>query len=1035
MTSRKILFLLPTTGFGGAELHSLTLARHIKARGDVPVVAFPFSPGTARIYQQCLDDGLETLDMPIAQVLMASAAENIAEQSRRLRARLNPKNYDAVVLAAPSPLAGAGLLDALADTGLPGICIFHLVADTLVIPPDTALSMLSALRSNFRFVAVSEFSRDMLCKALSLDPLDGFVDYIPNGSRVEIANPSFDICGTYLNPDLRPVVTVGRIHPQKGGQFLVQAIPKVLEQVPEARFLWFGDGPEQEALERLAENLGVSYALHFPGFTNCAAEVMNAAHLVVLPTLYEGLSLTLLEAMHSGAAILTTDASYQDRILTDGVNGIIVPRRDSATLAEKIIVMLQDEELTASLRRNVRKLAEYYSEERMLADYFQLLDNLLATPLLSMDEEIVPSPTVWVTLEIDSDGLPSLVLDEAERRRALLGAELMEHPLPGQQRVGIRYAFADEVENWIPPQGVPSGQSWAVLLLDLLASDRQHLSSRAFALYKLVLTELSAPWAQNATGVEDLLDAILRFQGRHEFGLELSLAPLDFITDIRLRRHFLAGPASRVIGQLATCVEGLPKTAMDRLSRAERALLLEGIARARGDTYGELKYGAIRAALEGGAAPLQTRNHSERVMFFAEYFNYPPANGGDRRMLSLMQGYQELGFEVHFCGVAAGRQKAVKEAQAAMMRNHLGINAHYMPLSEKTDAALRAAHAGLTKGENTIVQFYDVDLWRSIRALAQLLRPALIHVNYCYFAWVASVTEGLGAHRVLDTHDLISRRVTLNRELLRLCGGQRPVDVSQVPGLVHVPERFISLRYNILAEELEALIQFDTVLMISPDEAEVLRPMLPHDSLRSLQMHLSYAPAPTLVSGTRPVRACYVGGNNLYNMVGAAALRNHVLPYLEARLDIEHEPFTLRIAGDVAGSITAHDLLELTGRIPDIDMAYCDVDFALCPIPAGTGQNVKIIEAMSRGIPVVAYSDIGRSANIKHGVNGLLAGTLAEFREIVLELIRNSSQREALKSSTRAWSKQYFVASDFRDKLRSALETTGFDVSTVREKK
>lgn len=1037
MTSRKILFLLPTAGFGGAELHSLTLARHMKARGDTPVVAFPFSASTARIYQQCLDDGIEMLDMPIAQVLMASPAENIAEQSRRLRARLVPEDFDAVIVAAPSPLTAAGLLDALADTDLPGICIFHLVADMLVIPPDAALVMLRALRGNFRFVAVSEFSRDMLCKALSLDPLDGFIDYIPNGSQVEVANPDFDLCGTYLNPGLRPVVSVGRIHPQKGCQFLVRALPAVLEAVPEARFLWFGEGPDQELMERLAKELGVSHALHFPGFTSRSAEIMHAAHLVVLPTLYEGLSLTLLEAMHCGAAILTTDASYQDRILTDGLNGAVVPRGNVNALAERIIELLQDKEQTDSLRQNVLELARYYSEDRMLADYEQLLDSLLASPRgTSAFSENASIAASWAILGVKADGSHDLRLERDGELQLLSGSWLLEPPA-GLSKIGMRYVVAGHVETWIAAQDMSGGGqlSWGALLLDLLARDRQHLSMRAFALYDLVLAALSAPGATDRAVLTDLLEAILRFQGRYGFGLALSLAPLERLADAGLRRTFLTGIAEREAAPIAVSGADLPKFVDRPLNRAERALLLEGLARARGDMAGERKYGAIRAALEGGQPPLSMQGHPNRVMFFAEYFNYPPVNGGDRRMLSLMQGYQGLGFEVHFCSLAPARQKIAKETQALLMRGNLGIQAHYLPLSEKTDAGLRAAHTGLTNGDNTIAQFYDADTWREVRRLSEMLRPALIHVNYCYFAWVASATEGLGAHRVLDTHDLISRRVTLNRELLRLCGNRRPNDVTQVPGAIHAPDRFIALRYNILPEEIEALNQFETVLMISAGEAEVLRPLLPRDSLRSLEMHMGYAPAMNLSSGARPVRAFYAGGNNLYNMVGAAALRNHILPYLEARLDPEAHPFALRISGDVGSSIPPHNLIERIGRIPDIDVAYIDVDFALCPIPAGTGQNVKIIEAMSRGIPVVAYNDIGRSANIVSGVNGLLASTLAEFREIVLELIHNQDLRETLKASTRAWAEQYFVMDGFRDRLKTALETTGFDVSTMQRKR
>lgn len=1056
--NKRLLFLVPTTGFGGAELHTLTLAKHFVALGNTCTIAFPFCDGTRRLHQDCLTHGIGALNMPIAPVAAATPEESVAEQSRRLRAHLDPNAYDAVVVAVPSPISGAGLIDAIATTSLPGIAIFHLVADTLVIPQQIRLKILRALRPNFRLVGVADFSCDMLCNALGVDRADGFVHLIHNGVSITPGDEPFDLRGLIANPQARTVITVGRVHPQKGGIYLVNAIPQVLKAVPDARFIWFGDGPDLDKLRRQAAHLGVSYAIYFAGHTDRPVDAIRAADVVALPTLYEaGPSLALMEAMHCGAAIVTTDASYQGRVLIDGMHASIVPRTMSDPLATAIVKLLTDDDLAASYRENAKALAQNFTERRMLEGYTDCLETLLHEPVALGLEPKPAAPTSWVTLAEESQGYalylspqvppttPGQGMGSRLTNRDLLAP--VGERLAGAEKLAFAFAFGGEVETLADGCDLAhhgsAAMSLARVILDVLSTDPGLDVGRVLLIYRRLITAVEQ--VDPDTDCDDVVAGILAFETC--FGIDPRISAISLLNAVRdpaARAEVLQNLARRIAsdvpeaGDSGTERDAALSALLDRLglSQSDRALFRAYYNRTLNRDFEAEKYFLVHAALSGRAAK-RAEATPPQLLFFAEHFNYPPVNGGDRRMISLMKGYQALGFNVHFAGLQTPSLRAQKRRQVHAMRDDLGIEAHYIPMSQILEDVFRAAHRELQAGHNAIGGFFDLGLLTQLRTLAVSIAPSVFHVNYCYFGWTAAAVEGLNCHRVIDTHDLISRRINLNRELLRLFGGKRPQRTADVPGFVHQPEALLGRRYSMLSEELTEIEQFDTVLMISPGEGRQLAPMIKRDSVRPLEMFQPYAPAPRIVPcveyGARNhVRALFSGGNNIYNFAAAAAIQNHILPSIDAQLGAA-EDFAVRVAGDVCQTMHAHHRLELLGRIPNVETAYLNVDFALCPIPAGTGQNVKIVEALSKGIPVVTYTGIGQSANVVSGVNGILAQDLDAMRRAIVTLVRDPSYREALRESTRAWARERFTQTTFVEALKNTMVTTGYQFPDSRE--
>lgn len=151
-----------------------------------------------------------------------------------------------------------------------------------------------------------------------------------------------------LGADTPLVVCVGRLCRQKGQDVLLAAWRTVVRQVPGARLVLVGDGPEESALRALAPD-GVLFA----GAAHEAAPWYQAADLVVLPSRWEGMALAPLEAMACGRPVVITDVDGARESLPSGQEP--VPAEDPAALAGTVTRLLLDARLRESLGRLGRR--------------------------------------------------------------------------------------------------------------------------------------------------------------------------------------------------------------------------------------------------------------------------------------------------------------------------------------------------------------------------------------------------------------------------------------------------------------------------------------------------------------------------------------------------------------------------------------------------------------------------------------------------------------------------------------------------------
>ena len=151
--------------------------------------------------------------------------------------------------------------------------------------------------------------------------------------------------------------TVTRLHESKGNSYLVEAARRVLDARPQARFYLVGEGPLREPLEQQARALGLGDRFVFAGFARDVARVVSAFDVSVFPSLWEGTPLTAFEALASGKAIVSTDADGLTDILDEDKSAWIVPRRDAAALARRIVYAIEHPDERASMSARARESA------------------------------------------------------------------------------------------------------------------------------------------------------------------------------------------------------------------------------------------------------------------------------------------------------------------------------------------------------------------------------------------------------------------------------------------------------------------------------------------------------------------------------------------------------------------------------------------------------------------------------------------------------------------------------------------------------
>lgn len=195
-----------------------------------------------------------------------------------------------------------------------------------------------------RVIAVSEAAREFLVRTKGIPAAKVVV--VPNGRDLSIFKPGGDREAIRrelgLGPHTPVIGIIGRLEEQKGHVFALDGLSMVVSEFPEARLLVVGEGSLRGRLEAHARSARLAAHVLFTGFRRDVPRLIDAMDVVALPSLYEGMPLTAIEASAMAKPIVATAVDGTAEVVQDGTTGLLVPPGDPVALAEAIRVILRN---------------------------------------------------------------------------------------------------------------------------------------------------------------------------------------------------------------------------------------------------------------------------------------------------------------------------------------------------------------------------------------------------------------------------------------------------------------------------------------------------------------------------------------------------------------------------------------------------------------------------------------------------------------------------------------------------------------------
>lgn len=368
-SKKKLLFIIPSLGGGGAERVFINLISHLDtAKYEIAIVLFDKR-----------DDYKKQLHSAIKIIYLH---KNNRWDFLKLIFGLRAVMRDFKPAAAVSFIDYVNFITVTAALFLKRkprviVCVhnypFHFLRGERFIWLKKLLMRVTYKIAN-EIVTVSEAIKKALEERLNIEggkikviynPID--VETVRNEACQEIKHPFFDGGGKQV------IISAGRLEERKRFDRLLKAFAIVKQKQNNIRLIILGEGSLGKKLKDMTSRLNIEKDVYFAGFQNNPYAWFSKADIFVLSSDTEGLPMVILEAMACGLPVVSTDCvSGPNEIIAGGENGLLVKRLEENALAEAMITLLGDKKLRDEFSRQGRKRAEDFRIEKIISRYEDL---------------------------------------------------------------------------------------------------------------------------------------------------------------------------------------------------------------------------------------------------------------------------------------------------------------------------------------------------------------------------------------------------------------------------------------------------------------------------------------------------------------------------------------------------------------------------------------------------------------------------------------------------------------------------------------
>jgi glycosyltransferase involved in cell wall biosynthesis len=385
---KRLLLVVTASVRGGAEDYALTIGRAATAAGWRVRAALPHTHGTATLRRDFETAGISLSPITAAERygpqdpestrrMRSAAAAGYAREARRFRP-------DVVHVTLPWPTFGYPFLVSNAVLGFPTLVAFQLVPeDGLYVRRRRRLVYTWMRKRRQRWIAVSDHGRGLIGGLFGADEAE--IGLIRNGARTvprQTGQDQLDQSRVAARRELglaqhvTVLLSVGRLHAQKGQADLVSAVAGLRRDCPDVHLLVAGEGPERPSLESLIRALDLESAVQLLGHRTDVGRLMDAADVFVFPSHFEGTPFAMLEAMARGLPVVAARFGGVDEIVDDGRSGILVPVGRPDALRDALAAALDDESRLARIAAAGRERAADFNQDAMAAATLRELEAL-----------------------------------------------------------------------------------------------------------------------------------------------------------------------------------------------------------------------------------------------------------------------------------------------------------------------------------------------------------------------------------------------------------------------------------------------------------------------------------------------------------------------------------------------------------------------------------------------------------------------------------------------------------------------------------
>ncbi|MFP4022767.1 MAG: glycosyltransferase [Candidatus Paceibacterota bacterium] len=347
---KKILIIVTLAEVGGAQMSVLNLSRELKRRGNEVTVGFGKGDFLAK---ECERAGIGT-----RRFHNLDRSHNILKNLKfilELRSFLKNENFDVVHINSSNALVGA-LATVFLSSKKPQVVFTYRGLSFLDEHNEDKKVKKLFYRIIFRFltlfVNVEVFVSKANLKSAQRMGLGKKGVVIYNGldlskidflEREKARSELERLCGRKLK-NKKVVGSVGRLAYQKNYEFLIKNWLSIREEVPGAICVILGDGPDREKLEDLIDKKGCRGGLYLLGEYPNAGRLLKGFDVFTLPSRYEGLSITTLEALFAGIPMLVTKTGGNPEVVAE-VDEFLFGINKNKEFKEKLVALLNDQEL------------------------------------------------------------------------------------------------------------------------------------------------------------------------------------------------------------------------------------------------------------------------------------------------------------------------------------------------------------------------------------------------------------------------------------------------------------------------------------------------------------------------------------------------------------------------------------------------------------------------------------------------------------------------------------------------------------------